>query len=381
MAKTAIRNWATDLEDEARLQAERTNRLSVVVEPLALMPDAHYGIGSTVGSVIPTENAILPAAVGVDIGCGMAAAKTTLQAHDLPDTLQPLIGEFERYIPAGVGKGHDQLGVSHSAIHWWQSRPNAHAKELMGEKAVMQLGTLGSGNHFVEVCLDQNDVVWLMLHSGSRGVGNQLATSHIKIARALEQGLEDPDLGYFTQGTPEFAAYIEDMLWAQDYARENRQIMLQTALRRLQVFLGCPVVVNTVVNCHHNYAAQEFHYDRLLWITRKGAIAAGEGVLGIIPGSMATGSYIVRGLGNPKSYRSASHGAGRRMGRREAKRQLTVESLEERMAGKAWNKDNPAALLDEHPDAYKPIERVMLAQADLVEIEVHLRQILNYKGV
>ena len=381
MAKTAIRNWASDLDEDALLQAERTNRLPIVAEPLALMPDAHYGIGSTVGSVIPTENAIIPAAVGVDIGCGMYAAKTDISAHDLPDTMQPLVARFERAIPSGVGKAHEQAEVSKDAVEWWTSHPNPHAKNLMGEIAITQLGTLGSGNHFAEVCLDQDDAVWMLLHSGSRGVGHRLATSHIKVARQLEQGLEDPDLGYFVQGTDEFTAYISDMLWAQDYAWENRRIMMESAISELSVYLGRRPEVLETVNCHHNYAALEEHYGRTLWITRKGAISAREGQLGIIPGSMATGSFIVRGLGNAASYCSASHGAGRRMSRREAKRELTVDSLRERMAGKAWNQDKPAALLDEHPDAYKPIESVMRDQADLVEVEYHLRQILNYKGV
>ena len=381
MATSEIRNWASDLDEETRLQAERTNRLSIVTEPLALMPDAHYGIGSTVGSVIPTEGAIIPAAVGVDIGCGMCATKTDLTAGDLPDTMQPLVSQFELAIPSGVGKAHDQMRVSREAINWWADHPNAHANSLMGETAVMQLGTLGSGNHFAEVCLDQDDAVWMLLHSGSRGVGNKLATAHIKVARKMEQGLEDPDLGYFVQGEVEFAAYIVDMLWAQDYAWANRQMMMKAAIAEIAVYLGRMPSVLETVNCHHNYAVQETHYGRELWITRKGAISARKGQQGIIPGSMATGSFIVRGLGNPESYHSASHGAGRRMSRRQAKRELTVESLRERMAGKAWNHDRPEALLDEHPDAYKPIESVMQDQADLVQVEYHLRQILNYKGV
>ena len=381
MPKTAIRNWASDLDEDARLQAERTNRLSIVTEALALMPDAHYGIGSTVVSVIPTENAIIPAAVGVDIGCGMYAAKTDISAHNLPDTMQPLISQFERAIPSGVGKAHERIDVGEHATDWWASHPNPHAKNLMGDKAITQLGTLGSGNHFAEICLDQNDTVWMLLHSGSRGVGHRLATSHIKVARQLEQGLEDPDLGYFIQGTDEFNAYVSDMLWAQDYAWENRSIMMEAAIQQLSIYLDRRPKVLETVNCHHNYAAQEEHYGRTLWITRKGAISAREGQRGIIPGSMATGSFIVRGLGNPMSYCSASHGAGRRMSRRKAKSELTVDSLRERMADKAWNQDKPAALLDEHPDAYKPIENVMRDQADLVQVEYHLRQILNYKGV
>ena len=378
MADDKLRNWASHIDEQTLEQAERTNRLPVVTQPLALMPDAHWGLGSTVGSVIPTENAIIPAAVGVDIGCGMCAVQTDISAGELPDTMQPLIGEFSRSVPSGVGRAHSRK--SPRAEGWMADHPNTHAQEIGGNVAAPQLGTLGSGNHFLEVCLDEVAQVWVMLHSGSRGVGNKLAMSHIKLARALEQGLEDRDLAYFTEGTPEFRSYVTDMLWAQDYALENREIMMDAALNQVFRYVGKGKELRRV-NCHHNYATQETHNGRLMWITRKGAIRAMDGDLGIIPGSMATGSYIVRGLGNPDSYQSASHGAGRKMSRNQAKKQLTVQSLEERMAGKAWNMENSTALLDEHPDAYKPIDDVMKDQVDLVTIEHQLQQILNYKGV
>jgi len=379
-----LKVWGDDFDQGTILQAEKAARLPIVHNHVALMPDAHIGIGSTIGSVIPTEGAIIPAAVGVDIGCGMFAAETDLRAEDLPDTLQPLIDQISRSVPAGVGRGRDpshtgasDLAAAQRADDWMKRHPHDLAE--LRSTASSQLGSLGSGNHFLEICLDERDVVWLMLHSGSRGIGNKLADRHIKLAKAQEQGLEDPDLSYFLEGTPEFAAYISDMLWAQDYALQNRAMMARASLNDLFTFVGKGQEVGHV-NCHHNYAAQEEHDGRTLWITRKGAIRAGVGDFGIIPGSMGAASYIVEGLGNEESYCSSSHGAGRRMSRRQAKRDLTTESLEEAMAGKAWNQD-AQGLLDEHPSAYKSIDVVMEAQKDLVRPIHTLHQVLNYKGI
>ncbi len=380
MAK--LKSWASEIDEGTRRQAERLARLPVVSGHVALMPDAHLGIGATVGSVIPTENAIIPSAVGVDIGCGMVAVQTSLLAGDLPDTLQPLIPRFARSIPAGLGAGHPE--ASRAAQAWLDAHPIAHVDDKLRRTAAGQLGSLGSGNHFLEVCLDEQDRVWVVLHSGSRGVGNRLAEGHIKRARQLAKqlhlALEDPDLAYFLDGTPDFAAYIGDMLWAQDYALQNRELMMDAALQDVFRYVGAGREERRI-NCHHNFAALEVHGGRSLWITRKGAIRARQGDLGVIPGSMGTCSYIVEGKGNPDSYCSSAHGAGRRMSRGQARRTLTVQSLQERMGGKAWNADRPEALLDEHPDAYKDIEQVMADQADLVSALHVLTQVANYKGV
>ena len=380
-----LRVWGIQhIDQEAVRQAQRSARLPIVPLPIALMPDAHVGIGATVGSVIPTEGAIIPAAVGVDIGCGMIATHTTLTASDLPDNLDPLVSLFSRSIPAGVGRGHDTKGTGHSnharakrATGWLRNHPHTLPDNL-ANTAFGQLGSLGSGNHFLEVCLDESDSVWLVLHSGSRGVGNKLADRHIKLAKAQHQSLEDPDLAYFLEGTAEFESYISDMLWSQDYARENREIMMSAALEDFFRFADAGAVKDSV-NCHHNFTQREEHQGRMLWITRKGAIEATDGQWGVIPGSMGTKSYITKGLGNPDSYNSSSHGAGRQMSRSQAKKNLTQESLNEAMKGKAWNQQ-PAALLDEHPAAYKDIDTVMEAQKDTTRIVHALRQVVNYKG-
>ena len=377
-----VRSWATDIDSGTLLQAEKTARSPAIHGHVALMPDAHVGIGSTIGSVIPTMDTIIPAAVGVDIGCGMIGVQTDLEASDLPDSLDGLHSEFARSIPSGVGRRHSH--PSSRAQKWLRDHPlrttilNNPSNE--GNVIASQLGSLGSGNHFTEVCLDEGERVWVILHSGSRGIGNKLAMQHIKLAKKQEQGLEDPDLAYFTQGTPEFQAYISDMLWAQDYALENREIMMDAALNQLFRYVGKGQEVERN-NCHHNFAAQEEHFGKTLWITRKGAIRARVGDWGIIPGSMATGSFIIRGKGELTSYTSCAHGAGRRMSRGQAKRELSVESLREAMAGKAWNSDQPHALVDEHPQAYKDIGDVMADQADLVTVIHTLHQELNYKGV
>lgn len=384
-----VLSWASDLEVEARLQAERTARMPILAGPLALMPDAHWGMGSTVGSVIPTKGAIIPSAIGVDIGCGMIAANTGYTSASLPDDLGRLHGLIRERIPAGVGKGRTVDLPGAGRIDMPSSLRRAPAFLYMDPKlrsiAANQLGSLGSGNHFVEVCLDEADSVWLVLHSGSRGVGNKLATHHIAIAKGLMRDwfikLEDQDLSYLVEGTPQFDAYIADMLWSQEYALTNREAMMDEALRSLQEAIGgTPPKVIERVNCHHNFTQREHHHGKDVWLTRKGAISARDGQRGVIPGSMGTASYVVRGLGNPASYQSCSHGAGRRMSRGRARKELSLDSLREAMQGKTWNDRDAGALLDEHPDAYKDIDRVMADQTDLVEVTHTLHQILNYKG-
>ena len=375
-------SWASDVEPETIRQAEKAARLAIVEGHIALMPDAHVGIGATVGSVIPTKGAVIPSAVGVDIGCGMVAAELDVTEEQLPDSLQPLLDRVERAVPAGVGKGHDL--VSRNADRWLSAhRP---ATELVGDralKAARQFGTLGSGNHFLELCVDERGRCWVVLHSGSRGIGNQLAQAHIAKARRLAKEamlhLEDPDLAYFVQGTPEFDAYISDMLWAQDYARANRDQMMDNAMRELFAFFGFGSETRRI-NCHHNFTQREEHGGRQLWVTRKGAIKADRGDLGVIPGSMGTRSYIVAGKGNPVSWTSCSHGAGRRHSRGQAKRLFTAGDLAAQMAGKVWLADRADALVDEIPSAYKDIDQVMADQADLVEVLHTLHQVLNYKG-
>ncbi len=383
-----VLSWASTLEPEALLQAERTARLPFVDGHLALMPDAHFGLGATVGSVIPTRGAIIPAAIGVDIGCGMIAAETSLSAAQLPDSLDDLLGRIARKVPSGVGKGHEGTGRTAGLT------VPIHLTSRETATALNQYGSLGSGNHFVEVCLDDCDVVWVVLHSGSRGIGNQLAKKHIEGAKGLMKRyfvkLEDPDLAYLTEGTDEFKAYIADMLWCQDYALGNRQQMMDAVLGELfGVVAPRPAMVQRTINCHHNFTQMEHHRGHNMWLTRKGAIKAGVADFGVIPGSMGTSSYIVRGKGNPASYHSCAHGAGRRMSRKKAKEAFTVESLRLAMEGKAWNgaggepswaDASAKALLDEHPGAYKDIDEVMADQDDLVEVEHSLHQILNYKG-
>lgn len=376
--------WGADgIEPNTLDQAHKAARLPFVEEPVALMPDAHVGIGATVGSVIATHGAIIPAAVGVDIGCGMAARRFDIREDQLPDNLYRLHALIANVVPAGVGQAHDadQAGFGEHADLPMFVRDS----DRLVHTAVSQLGTLGSGNHFVELCIDEEQYVWIVLHSGSRGVGNKIAMHHIERARGLMRryfiSLDEPDLAYFVQGTEAFAEYLSDMTWAQDYAFENRRRMLtavSAALMEAMEFAAFEITDE--VQCHHNYTELEHHHGKDLYVTRKGAIRARTGDKGIIPGSMATGSYIVRGLGNERSYCSASHGAGRRMSRGQAKRTVTETQLRAAMLGKTWNDRDAKVLLDEAPAAYKPIEEVMAAQSDLVEVVHTLRQVLNYKG-
>jgi RNA-splicing ligase RtcB len=363
---------------------------------LALMPDAHLGKGATVGSVLPTLGAVVPAAVGVDLGCGMIAVRTDLLAKHLPDNLNCMVDAFADTCPAGVGVGHVEAT---KASHRWHDTHGMPAALSTNQKvkSLKQFGTLGSGNHFAELCLDdystrfpgEDDSVWVVLHSGSRGIGNELASGHIRDAKRdfvdLVTGyrLEEQDQAWLQEGTPGFDAYIADMLWAQGYALGSREAMMDAALKRIFAIVGKGREVQRI-NCHHNFCQQETHVidgvEKSVWLTRKGAIKAGVGDLGVIPGSMGAATHIVEGLGNPLSYNSCSHGAGRRMSRSAAKRQYTVADLKRQMKGRAWLDDHAAAFIDEIPSSYKNIDKVMEAQADLVKTQVILRQVANFKG-
>jgi tRNA-splicing ligase RtcB len=388
-------SWGSDVEDKTIEQAAKASRLPFVAGHLALMPDAHIGMGATIGSVIPTRGAIVPAAIGVDIGCGMVAAETRLTASTLPDNFESFLSNVERVVPAGLGKGHAFADQGERDLRT-QEIPAYTGATVLGRSQIAkitdQFGTLGSGNHFVEVCLDESDHVWVVLHSGSRGIGNQLATQHIEGAKGLMKKmfitLEDPDLAYLVEGTPEFDAYIADMLWSQDYARANREAMMDAVLAELSGLVsssntgsapGSSIEVRRI-NCHHNYTEREHHHGKDVWLTRKGAIRAREGDLGVIPGSMGTSSFIVRGLGNPASYDSCSHGAGRRMSRSRARKEISLEDFKSSMEGRDWQLDKADQLVDEAPQAYKDIDQVMVDQSDLVAVEHTLHQILNYKG-
>jgi tRNA-splicing ligase RtcB len=377
-----VLSWASELDELTRDQAALTARLPILAGHLALMPDAHLGKGATIGSVIPTENAVIPSAVGVDIGCGMAARRLDLTQEGLPDSLEPWVTEMESTVPAGLGQWHGE--PSDDALSWFAENPPPPTLDDE-RKAAAQLGTLGSGNHFIELATDEESRIWILLHSGSRGGGNKLATLHTKTALKVHDGLgtrlEDPELAWLQEGTSEFDAYIRDLHWSQAFARENRRLMLASTHRALETVLGREVATADEVNCHHNFTEREEHEGRRVWVTRKGAIRARVGDRGLIPGAMGQRSYVIRGLGNEASYASCAHGAGRRMSRRQARKQLTLDSFSEAMGAAAWQHASAQALLDEHPSAYKPIDVVMRDQADLVEIEHELHGIANYKGV
>lgn len=375
-------SWASVLEDQALEQAIITSSLPFVHGHVALMPDAHYGMGSTVGSVIPTIGAIMPAAIGVDIGCGMAAVKTQLTKADLAGKdLAQLRHSIERGIPLSVGNGNSQITES--------AQVRIDALEVKAKKNYMQftnwksqLGSLGSGNHFIEISLDEGDNVWIFLHSGSRGVGNKIAQHHIKIAKKLCERwfvkLENPDLAYLIDSTPEFYEYIQDMLWAQDFALANREEMLDRVIKDLQHFVGTSIVEVDRVQCHHNFTKKEHHLGKDVWLTRKGAIEATKGKLGLIPGSMGTRSYVVEGLGFVPSFCSAPHGAGRAYSRTKARETFTFEDLKQAMTGIEFRQEK--VLLDEIPQAYKDIDQVMEDAKDLVTIKHTLHQVVNVKG-
>ncbi|MGW1089699.1 RtcB family protein [Streptomyces sp. NPDC002596] len=389
-AKVPIRMWAdpASVEDGAMQQLQNVATLPWI-KGLAVMPDVHYGKGATVGSVIAMSGAVCPAAVGVDIGCGMSAVKTSLTANDLPGDLSRLRSKIEQAIPVGRGM-HDDV-VDPGRLHgfptagwddfWGRFDGIADAVKFRHERATKQMGTLGSGNHFIEFCLDESGSVWLMLHSGSRNIGKELAEYHIGVAQKLthNQGLIDRDLAVFIADTPQMAAYRNDLFWAQEYAKRNRAIMMglfQDVVRK--EFKKARVTFESVISCHHNYVSEERYEGMDLLVTRKGAIRAGSGDFGIIPGSMGTGSYIVKGLGNAKSFNSASHGAGRKMSRNAAKRRFSTRDLEEQTRGVECRKDS--GVVDEIPGAYKPIEQVIERQRDLVEVVAKLKQVVCVKG-
>src|SRR5262245_35551663 len=393
---TPIKAWTRGVPvDESALRQLRNVASMPFIHPwVAVMPDVHFGIGATVGSVIPTVGAVIPAAVGVDIGCGMMAVQTTLGAGDLPESLREMRSAIEAAVPHGISfRGRDKgswgepPAASDAAWAGLQPRFDAIVAKhpaIRNSNDRKQLGTLGTGNHFIEVCLDEAERVWLMLHSGSRGVGNKIGTYFIELAKKdMRQwlvNLPDQDLAYLPEGTEHFAEYVEAVEWAQDFAMTNRRLMMDAVVRAVGATRGIPPFQAGVVavNCHHNYVAREHHYGRDVLVTRKGAVRAREGDLGIIPGSMGARSYIVRGRGNPESFASCSHGAGRAMSRAEAKRRFSLADYAEATAGVECRKD--AEVIDETPSAYKSIAAVMEAQKDLVEIVHALRQVVCVKG-
>lgn len=388
--KVPIRMWADPATVEsAAMQQLRNISTLPWITGLAVMPDVHLGKGATVGSVIAMRGAVCPAAVGVDIGCGVNAVRTSLRAEDLPDDLGKLRAAIEAAIPVGYA-AHKQP-VDPGRLHgfptagwdgFWQRFDGlAPAVKARRERALQQMGTLGGGNHHLELSVSKEGEVWLNLHSGSRNIGKELAEYHIGVARSLahNQGLVDRDLAVFLAATPEMAAYRNDLYWAQEYAAKNRALMLalyEDVLRRF--FRRKGVMFGERISCHHNYVAEETYDGVDVLVTRKGAIRAGEGDLGVIPGSMAAGTYIVRGLGNEAAFNSASHGAGRRMSRNQAKRRFTVADLEEQTRGVECRKDQ--GIVDEIPGAYKDLDRVMRQQSDLVEVVAHLRPLVCVKG-
>lgn len=392
-----IKAWTADIDDAALTQAKNLARLPFIApNGVALMPDCHLGMGSTVGTVIATDKAIIPAAVGVDIGCGMNAVRLSLTASDLPDSLLAIRRQIERDIPLGSGGSRGDklapLGNLSAAFDtvtgfkpWFadfaESRKTDGASLM--QKAQSQLGTLGSGNHFIELCLDENQEVWVMLHSGSRGIGNMIGSYFIdKAKRRMEKDfihLPDVNLAYLTEGDDDFNDYVEAVNWAQDYALENRRVMMATAIAALRRHIPVDfTLTQEAINCHHNYVEKENHFGRNLWVTRKGAIRARVGDLGIIPGSMGQRSFIVRGKGELESYCSCSHGAGRRMSRTQARTTFTVKDLIKQTEGVECRKDK--MVLDEIPTAYKDIDEVMANQTDLVEVVHTLKAVLCVKG-
>ena len=378
-----VLSWANhefSLEEQSMLR--NVSRLPCVFKHIALMPDAHLGKGSMVGSVVATKDAVIPATVGVDIGCGMMAVKTPFKSGILDGKLKELRLAIEEAIPVGF---HDYRDPVDESDDWngWENFTELHeGVQDRKAKAMKQLGTLGGGNHFIEVCLDTENFVWLMLHSGSRNIGKELADRHISTAKSLWKlaELPSPDLAYFIQGSPEFEAYWKDLKWAQSYAMKNREIMMARLLRVFNKMFNHrqPFKPELAVNCHHNYVALEEHYGEKVFVTRKGAINADKGVYGIIPGSMGAKSFIVEGRGLAESFNSCSHGAGRKMSRGAAKRHFTSADLEKQTAGVECRKDH--GVLDEIPGAYKSIEAVMKNQEDLVKVVAEIKQVVCVKG-
>ncbi|YAL84318.1 RtcB family protein [Dermacoccaceae bacterium W4C1] len=380
-------SWASILEDNTLEQAERTAAMPFVSPHLALMPDAHLGRGATVGSVIPTLGAVMPAAVGVDIGCGMIAVRTPLTVSDLPADRSTVRQQIERSIPLSAGAANSRISREHTQARI--DELDQMAGEIGFDPATqakrwkLQLGTLGSGNHFIEVSRDEQDRVWLFLHSGSRGVGNKIAQHHTAVAQRLCKQwwipLPDPDLAYLVEGTAEFDSYIGQLQWAQHYALLNREEMMDRVLEQVRRWVGLDELREVErINCHHNYTVPEQHFGRQVWVSRKGAINAEAGRAGLIPGSMGTASYVVTGKGNPVSLNSSPHGAGRRFSRSKARKSFTHQQLQAAMEGIEYR--DTEAFLDEIPQAYKDIDVVMADAADLVEVRHTLSQLVNVKG-
>ena len=382
--------YTGEIEAAARAQLVNVSRLPIVHHHVAAMPDVHLGIGATVGSVIPTLRAIIPAAVGVDIGCGMCAVQLSLSAEDIDEVrLRRLFDRIHRDVPVGFNQ-HDESAARTQAAKPFKrglrrildAHPGIEKRKGKRSSWVQQMGTLGGGNHFIEVCLDEANRVWVMLHSGSRGIGNAIGTYFIELARKdaerNQQPLPDRDLAYFPEGAQHFDDYVAAVGWAQDYARANRAEMTELVVEALRHHLPSFEVTGAAVNCHHNYVEREHHYGEDVWLTRKGAISARKDQLGIIPGSMGTRSYIVRGKGNATSFHSCAHGAGRRMSRNAAKKAFTVADLTEQTKDVVCRKDQ--GVLDEIPGAYKDIDEVMANQSDLVEVVHTLKQVLCVKG-
>jgi tRNA-splicing ligase RtcB len=382
-----IKIWTDEVEASALTQLKNLARLPFInSNGVACMPDVHAGIGSTVGTVIATEQAVIPAAVGVDIGCGMNAVRLSLKASDLPDNLKPLRDEIERRVPLGAGGAHDHstdIGEVDGLLYKTVVHPLYKGDyDKFHAKAASQMGSLGSGNHFIELCIDENQDVWIMLHSGSRGIGNMIGTHYIaKAKRQMEKffiTLPDDNLAYFPEDTEDFDDYMAAVGWAQNYALENRRRMMIQVIEALRGMMPSFTITQEAINCHHNYVEKEHHFGRNMWVTRKGAIRARAGDLGIIPGSMGQRSYIVRGKGDLQSYCSCSHGAGRVMSRAEAKRRFSLTDLIAQTEGVECRKDE--GVIDEIPASYKSIDEVMANQTDLVEVVHTLKQVLCVKG-
>jgi len=388
--KVPVKIYTNDIEHEAYQQLLNISQLPFIHSHVAAMPDVHFGKGATVGSVIPCKGAIIPAAVGVDIGCGMNALRLSIKGEDLPDNLRAIRMAIEAAIPVGFNmhKSDKAQASTIRALSVGLDRLLEKSPKLLKMQKkpyqtwVRQLGTLGGGNHFIELCLDENNDVWIMLHSGSRGIGNIIGQYYIRLAQKDMQqhlhNLPDKDLAYFTEGAQHFDDYVAAVHWAQDYAMTNRREMMRLIIDALKKKLPKFGITKEAINCHHNYVAIENHFGENVYITRKGAIHAGENELGIIPGSMGARSYIVRGKGNPESFCSCSHGAGRRMSRSKAKRQFSEADLEQQTRGIECRKDK--GVIDEIPGAYKDIDEVMANQSDLVEVVHTLRQIICVKG-
>ncbi len=389
-AQVPVHIWTDDIDDASRQQLANIAALPFIHHHVAAMPDVHLGIGATIGSVIATHQAIVPAAAGVDLGCGMVACRLSLNARQLDEkSLRRVFDQISRDVPVGKAQHEDARALQRQAqpfetgLNALMARhPQLLKRFGRSSKWVNQLGTLGGGNHFIEVCLDEADQVWVMLHSGSRGIGNALASYFIELAREdmlrQEIHLPDRDLAYFKEGCARFDDYVEAVLWAQAYAFANRECMLDLVLRGLERHLPAFTVTGEVVNCHHNYVAREHHYGKDVWVTRKGAIRAGHGEPGIVPGSMGARSYIVRGKGNAESFCSSAHGAGRRMSRNAAARSFVEADLRRQTEGVICRKDK--GVIDEIPAAYKDIDAVMANQRDLTEIVHTLKQVVCVKG-